>query len=58
MVQFPICLPEIIAEIRQNDLNRQIVVDHDNENAPTSQRTVDILSNENIELMSHYTLHT
>jgi histone-lysine N-methyltransferase SETMAR len=45
-------LPEVIAEIRRNNLNRQIIVHHDNASAHTAKRTVEFLIGNNIELMT------
>jgi histone-lysine N-methyltransferase SETMAR len=46
-------LPEVIAEIRRNNLNRRIIVHHDNANAHTAKRTVEFLISNNIEIMTH-----
>jgi Transposase. len=48
-----ICLPEVIAKIRRNNVKRRIIVHHDNASAHTAQRTIDFLSSENIEIMTH-----
>lgn len=48
-----ICLPEVIAELRKNNLNRRILLHHDNASSHTARRTIDFLNEENIELMDH-----
>lgn len=48
-----ICLPEVIAEIRRNNVNRRIIVHHDNASAHTARRTVEFLTSNNIQLMTH-----
>ena len=48
-----ICLPEDINELRRTNRNRRIILHHDNASCHTARQTVDFLSSNNVELMTH-----
>ena len=46
-----ICLPEVINELRR--INRRIILHYDNASCHTARQTIDFLSSNNVELMTH-----
>lgn len=48
-----ICLPEVIAAIRQNNIKRRIILHHDNASSHTAGQTLEYLKRQNVELMTH-----
>ena len=48
-----IYLPEVINKLRITNRNRLIILHHDNTSCNTARQTVDFLSNNNVELMTH-----
>ena len=48
-----IYLPEVINELSITNRNRRIILHHDNASCHTACQTVDLLSNNNVELMTY-----
>jgi len=48
-----ICLPEVMNELHRTNRNRRIIFHHDNARCHTAHQTVDFLSSNNVELMTH-----
>ena len=48
-----VCLPEVFAELRNNNRNRRIILHHDNASSHTARRTKEFLEQQNVELLDH-----
>lgn len=48
-----VCLPEVLAELRQGNPRRRVILHHDNASSHTAHKTTKFLNDENVELMSH-----
>lgn len=48
-----IYFPEVIVDIKRNDVNRRIILHHDDASSHTPPRTVDFFTRNNIQLMTH-----
>ncbi|GBP49887.1 hypothetical protein EVAR_29500_1 [Eumeta japonica] len=48
-----ICLPEVIDELRKNNLKRRILLNHDNASSHMAKETNKFLKEKNVELMSN-----
>jgi len=48
-----ICLPEVINKLRRINRNRRIILHHGNATCHTAHQSVDFLSSNNVELMTH-----
>jgi len=48
-----ICLLKVINKLRRTNRNRRIILHHDNAGCHTARQTVDFLSSNNVELMTH-----
>lgn len=47
-----ICLPEMIAEVRKNNAEHQIILHHDNVRLHTTKQTIDYLKQQHIDLIT------
>ena len=48
-----ICLPSVFGELRKKNLNRRIILHHDNVSSHTARLTKDYLDGEKFELLNH-----
>ena len=48
-----ICLPEVIAELRKTNPERRIILHQDNASSHTARKTIEFLTQQNVEMLDH-----
>lgn len=48
-----ICLPQVIAELRKTNPKRRIILHQDNASSHTARKTIEFLTQQNVELLDH-----
>lgn len=48
-----VCLPQVIAQLRQHNQNRRVILHHDNASSHTARKTIAFLEDNNVEILDH-----